>query len=96
MGYAKEVEATGTRVTYRIRSSVLGWFFRLEELPTGFWRAKGRDIHGNTVNLIGSDPGRVLSIAEGAAREINEVVARPHVSRNATVPISTSCSRATT
>ncbi len=75
MGYAEEVEAPATRVTYQVRSSVPGWFFRLEELPTGFWRAKGRDVHGNTVNLIGSDPDRTLSIAEGAAREISEVVA---------------------
>ena len=75
MRYAGNVEESGASVTYRIRSSVLGWFFRLEELPTGFWRAKGRDVHGNTVNLIGSDPSRVLSIAEGAAREISEVLA---------------------
>ena len=75
MDDASEMAALDTRVTYRIRSSVFGWFFRLEELPTGFWRAKGRDIRGNTVNLIGSDPGRVLSIAEGAAREISEVTA---------------------
>ena len=75
MGDTGKVERTGTGVTYKIRSSVLGWFFRLEELPTGFWRAKGRDVYGNTVNLIGKDPGRVLTIAEGAAREINEVTA---------------------
>ena len=75
MRYAKNVEETENRAIYRIRSSVLGWFFRLEELPTGFWRAKGRDEHGNTVNLIGSDPDRVMSIAEGAAREISEVMA---------------------
>ncbi|MDJ0793329.1 MAG: hypothetical protein QNI98_03720 [Woeseiaceae bacterium] len=75
MGDTGQAERSGTGVTYRLRSSVLGWFFRLEELPTGFWRAKGRDLHGNTVNLIGSDPSTVLSIAEGAAREISEAVA---------------------
>ena len=75
MGDTGQVRKSGTGVTYRIRSSVLGWFFRLEELPTGFWRAKGRDVYGNKVNLIGKDPGRVLSIAEGAAREISEVTA---------------------
>ena len=75
MGDRRQVERSGTGVTYRLRSSVLGWFFRLEELPTGFWRAKGRDLYGNTVNLIGSDPGQVLSIAEGAAREISEAMA---------------------
>ncbi len=75
MGHTGQAERSGTGVTYRIRSSVLGWFFRLEELPTGFWRAKGRDVYGNTVNLIGSDPGQVLSIAESAAREMSEAMA---------------------
>ncbi len=75
MGDTGQAERSGTGVTYRIRSSVLGWFFRLEELPTGFWRAKGRDVYGNTVNLIGSDPGQVLSIAESAAREMSEAMA---------------------
>ncbi len=75
MGNAGQMERSGTGVTYRLRSSVLGWFFRLEELPSGFWRAKGRDVYGNTVNLIGSDPGQVLTIAEGAAREISEATA---------------------
>lgn len=75
MSETTQVERSGTGVTYRLRSSVLGWFFRLEELPSGFWRAKGRDVYGNEVNLIGSDPGQVLSIAEGAAREISEAMA---------------------
>ena len=41
------------RQSYPIRSRVYGWYFRVEELPSGYWQVKGRDRFGHT-----SDPCR--------------------------------------
>ena len=63
--------------SYRIRNSVFGWFFRLEELPTGYWKIKGRDGHGHTVSLVGRNRDKILQIAEEAARGISDGVQIP-------------------
>ena len=65
------------RQSYRIRNSVFGWFFRLEELPTGYWQIKGRDGYGHTVSLVGRNRDWILQIAEEAARGISEGVQAP-------------------
>ena len=62
------------RQSYPIRSRVFGWYFRVEELPTGYWQVKGRDRHGNKVVRVGDNPDDVLHIAEKAATELKENV----------------------
>ena len=63
---------SSARRSYRIRISVFGWFFRLEELPTGYWTIKGRDAHRHTVSLVGRNRDKILQIAEEAARGISD------------------------
>ena len=58
--------------SYPIRSRVYGWYFRVEELPTGYWQVKGRDRHGHTVTRVGDNPDDVLEVAENAAIELND------------------------
>jgi len=60
------------RQSYPIRSRVGGWYFRVEELPTGYWQVKGRDLHGHSVIRVGDNPDDVLHIAEDAAIEIRD------------------------
>ena len=62
------------RQSYPIRSRVYGWYFRVEELPTGYWQVKGRDRHGNKVVRVGDNPDDVLNVAENAAIELNDNV----------------------
>lgn len=60
------------RQSYPIRSRVYGWYFRVEELPTGYWQVKGRDRYGNKVVRVGDNPDDVLNVAEDAATEISD------------------------
>ena len=55
------------RQSFPVRGRVRGWFFRVEELPTGHWQVKGRDRHGQTVNCLGTNPEEVLNDAESEA-----------------------------
>ena len=55
------------RNSYPVRGRTSGWFFRVEELPTGYWQVKGRNHHGHTVFCVGSDPEDVLATAETQA-----------------------------
>ena len=55
------------RNSYPVRGRTTGWFFRVEELPTGYWQVKGRDRHGHTVLCVGVDPEAVLATAETQA-----------------------------
>jgi hypothetical protein len=57
----------GIRQSFPIRGRVRGWFFRVEELPTGYWQVKGRDRHGQTVSCVGVSPEDVLESAETEA-----------------------------
>ena len=44
--------------SFPIRSQVRGWFFRVDELPTGYWQVKGRDQASELkpmVSLLGDD-----------------------------------------
>ena len=54
--------------SFPIRSRVRGWFFRVDELPTGYWQVKGRDRFGHTVSCVGESPDGVLATAETEAR----------------------------
>jgi len=54
--------------SYPIRSSLHGWFFRVDELLTGYWQVKGRDRFGHTISCIGENPDDVLATAEIEAR----------------------------
>ncbi len=55
------------RQSFPVRGRVRGWFFRVEELPTGHWQVRGRDRHGQTVSCIGASPEEVLRDAENEA-----------------------------
>ena len=60
------------RQSYPIRSRVYGWYFRVEELPSGYWQVKGRDRFGHTVTRVGDNPDDVLQVAENAADELKD------------------------
>jgi len=53
--------------SFPIRSRVRGWFFRVDELPTGYWQVKGRDRFGHTISLVGDSADDVLASAESQA-----------------------------
>ena len=55
------------RQSFPVRGRVRGWFFRVEELPTGYWQVKGRNRHGQTVRCLGTSPEEVLRDAEAEA-----------------------------
>ena len=55
------------RQSFQVRGRVRGWFFRVDELPTGHWQVKGRNRHGQTVSCLGTDPEDVLKDAESEA-----------------------------
>jgi hypothetical protein len=55
------------RQSFPVRGRVRGWFFRVEELPTGHWQVRGRDQHGKTVSCIGTSPEQGLNDAESEA-----------------------------
>ncbi|MDH5619502.1 MAG: hypothetical protein OEZ11_12855 [Gammaproteobacteria bacterium] len=55
--------------SFPIRSRISGWFFRVDELPTGYWQVKGRDRYGHTVSCVGETPDDVLAIAETEAEQ---------------------------
>ena len=55
--------------SFPVRSRVRGWFFRVDQLPTGSWQVKGRDRFGRTVNCVGESPDDVLAIAENEAKQ---------------------------
>jgi len=56
------------RQSFPIRSRIHGWFFRVDELPTGYWQVKGRDRFGHTISCVGESPDDVLATAETEAR----------------------------
>ena len=59
------------RQSFPVRGQVRGWFYRLEELPTGYWQVKGRDRFGQTVSIVGTSPEDVLRSAEEEARSLS-------------------------
>jgi hypothetical protein len=75
--YEENAEGPAVRRSYKIRNTVAGWFFRLDELSTGYWKIKGRNGHGNTVSLVGRNRDMVLLIAEEAAREMSDGIRVP-------------------
>ena len=60
------------RQSFPVRGRVRGWFYRLEELPTGYWQVKGRDRFGQTVEVVGHTPEDVLKLAEDEAMMLSE------------------------
>ncbi|HSG97532.1 MAG TPA: hypothetical protein VLA11_06040 [Woeseiaceae bacterium] len=59
------------RQSFPVRGEVKGWFYRVEELPTGYWQVKGRDRFGQTVSSVGTNPEDVLRSAEEEARTLS-------------------------
>jgi hypothetical protein len=57
----------GILQSFPVRGRVRGWFYRVEELPTGYWQVKGRDRFGQTVSFVGASPEEVLKNAEDEA-----------------------------
>ena len=62
------------RQSFPVRGRVRGWFYRLEELPSGFWQVRGRDRFGHTVNVVGASPEEVLSSAEDEAQLLSDAL----------------------
>ena len=60
------------RQSFPVRGRVRGWFFRVEELPTGDWQVRGHDRHGKTVRCVGTSPEDVLKDAESEALLISD------------------------
>ncbi len=58
--------------THPIRAKATGWFFRLEDSPTGVWSIDGTDPWGRSVTLTGNDKDDVLARAEANAQRIND------------------------
>jgi len=58
--------------SFPVRGRVRGWFFRVEELPTGYWQVKGRDRLGQTVSCVGEIPEKVLETAEAEAMSLSD------------------------
>lgn len=54
--------------SFPVRGRVRGWFFRVEELPSGDWQVRGRDRHGQTVSVVGEGPEETLASAESEAQ----------------------------
>ncbi len=60
------------RQSFPVRGRIRGWFFRVEELPTGYWQAKGRDRRGRTVISVDVEPEAALLRAEADAEALCE------------------------
>ena len=58
----------GIQQSFAVRGRVRGWFFRVEELPSGYWQVRGRNRHGQTVSVVGAGPEETLESAETEAR----------------------------
>ena len=57
--------------SFPVRGRVRGWFFRVEELPSGYWQVRGRDRHGHTVSVVGEGPEETLASAESEAQMLS-------------------------
>jgi hypothetical protein len=57
--------------SFPVRGRVRGWFFRVEELPNGYWQVRGRDRYGQTVSVIGDGPEETLASAELEAQALS-------------------------
>lgn len=66
-----------TQQSFPVRGRVRGWFFRVEELPSGYWQVKGRDRHGHTVSVVGEGPEETLASAESEAQVLSSGDATP-------------------
>jgi len=60
-----------TQQSFPVRGRVRGWFFRVEELPSGHWQVRGRDRHGQTVRVVGDGPEEALASAESEAQMLS-------------------------
>ncbi len=56
--------------SFPVRGRIRGWFFRVEELPTGYWQVRGRDRYGNTVSSVDVEPEEALLRAEADAQAL--------------------------
>jgi hypothetical protein len=78
MDYAGESHPDrGIQQSFPVRGRVRGWFFRVEELPSGYWQVRGRDRHGQTVSVIGDGPEEALASAESEAQLLSSQQALP-------------------
>lgn len=69
MDYAGESHLEkGIQQSFPVRGRIRGWFFRVEELPSGDWQVRGRDRHGQTVSVVGTGPEEALASAESEAQ----------------------------
>ena len=63
--------------SFPVRGRVRGWFFHVEELPSGHWQVRGRDRHGQTVRVVGDGPEEALASAESEAQMLSAQYVTP-------------------
>lgn len=59
---------------FPVKDSVLGWYFRTEEISNGAWLVEGSDLWGRKVSLQGSDSDQLLMEAALQAGVLNEQI----------------------
>jgi hypothetical protein len=57
---------------FPVTGIVEGWYFRLEEVPPGAWRADGTDLFGRRASYNSSDPVEALSKCKEYAVSITD------------------------
>ena len=60
------------RQDFPIAGGTPGWFFRIQEVSAGVYRAEGSDLWGRMVSRSGLDPDLLLVECERDARRIQD------------------------
>jgi len=63
---------------FPILGRAAGWFFRINEVSMGVYKAEGTDVWGRTVGRTGTDPDKLLAECEEDARGIPAPGEREH------------------
>jgi Immunity protein 27 len=67
----ERLSETDVRSQYPIGGEVKGWYFRLEEVSNGYWRAEGTDLWGRKVTCHGSDEASLVHECAALARQVD-------------------------
>jgi len=68
--WVRPLTEDGLLEDFPIRSRLDGWFFRINEVSGGVYRADGTDVWGRTVARDGTDPDKLLAECEADARAV--------------------------
>ncbi len=67
----QKLNAVKVAQDYPIADLVEGWYFKLEEMSPGAYRAEGTDLWGRRVSYSGIDPDKALAKCKEYAQGIN-------------------------